>query len=162
MKFVEHENKIYPALQTNGNAARFALPFAKELLQGNGLDIGCNNPKWAYPGSIMIDLMIDDEWDAYNLPQGDYDYIFSSHCLEHLTDWVGALDYWGEHLKEGGVMFLYLPDYSQTYWRPWNNRKHLNIITPEFIKDYFEARDYKNIIVTGHDLNNSFYGVATK
>lgn len=162
IKTVTHDGKIYPEFQTNGNAARFAMPFAKELLQGNGLDIGCNRKDWAFPGAKMIDLEINDEWDAFNLPNEKYDYIFSSHCLEHINDWVGALDYWGKHLKAGGVMFLYLPHYSQTYWRPWNNRKHVNILTPEFIKDYFEARNYKNILVSGTDLYNAFYGVACK
>lgn len=162
MGVVEHAGKIYPKFQTNGNAARFAMPFAKEVLSGKGLDIGCNRAEWAYPGAKMIDLEIDDEWHAFNLPDEEYDYIFSSHCLEHIPDWVGALNYWGEHLKPGGVMFLYLPHYSQTYWRPWSNRKHVNILTPEFIHDYFEDRGYHNILVSGADLYNAFYGVACK
>lgn len=162
MEVVEHAGKIYPKFQTNGNAARFAMPFAKEVLSGKGLDIGCNRAEWAYPGAKMIDLEIKDEWHAFNLPDEEYDYIFSSHCLEHIQDWVGALDYWSEHLKPGGVMFLYLPHYSQTYWRPWNNRKHVNILTPEFIRDYFEDKGYHNILVSGADLYNAFYGVACK
>ena len=162
MEVVEHAGKIYPKFQTNGNAARFAMPFAKEVLSGKGLDIGCNRAEWAYPGAKMIDLEIDDEWHAFNLPDEEYDYIFSSHCLEHIPDWVGALNYWSEHLKPDGVMFLYLPHYSQTYWRPWSNRKHVNILTPEFIHDYFEDRGYHNILVSGADLYNAFYGVACK
>jgi|TARA_Y100000389_G_C17467722_1_gene527199 predicted SAM-dependent methyltransferase len=163
MKIVKHDNNIYPEFQTNGNAARFAMPFAKEMLSGNGLDIGCMKPEWAFPGAKMIDLKIDDEWDAFNLPDEKYDYIFSSHCVEHLCDWVGALDYWKDHLREGGIMFLYLPDYSQTYWRPWNNRKHMNILTPEYLKDYFTARNFSNILVSsGADLYNAFYAVAQK
>lgn len=162
MEVVEHDNKIYPKFQTNGNAARFAMPFAKEVLSGKGLDIGCNRAEWAYPGAKMIDLKIEDEWHAFNLPDEEYDYIFSSHCLEHIPDWVGALNYWGKHLKPGGIMFLYLPHYSQTYWRPWNNRQHVNILTPEFINDYFENKGYHNILVSGADLYNAFYGVACK
>jgi SAM-dependent methyltransferase len=162
MEVVEHAGKIYPKFQTNGNAARFAMPFAEEVLSGKGLDIGCNRAEWAYPGAKMIDLEIDDEWHAFNLPDEKYDYIFSSHCLEHIPDWVGALNYWSEHLKPGGVMFLYLPHYSQTYWRPWNNRKHVNILTPEFIHDYFKDQGYHNILVSGADLYNAFYGVACK
>ena len=68
IKTVTHDGKVYPEFQTNGNAARFAMPFAKELLQGNGLDIGCNRKDWAFPDAKMIDLEIDDEWDAFNLP----------------------------------------------------------------------------------------------
>jgi len=160
MKTIEHENKTYPLLQTEGFAAQYAFPFAKKMLFGEGLDIGCGKKEWKYPGAKAIDLAFEDDWDAYNLPEKEYDYIFSSHCLEHLTDWVGALDYWKTRLKNGGIMFLYLPHYSQTYWRPWNNRKHLSILQPEYLNDYFENRGYKNIITTGYDLNNAFYAVA--
>jgi SAM-dependent methyltransferase len=161
MDTLEFDGQIIPSFQAQGNAAQFALPFAKHMCKGRGLDIGGNNSNWAMPGAKLIDLELDDEWNAFNLPDNLYDYIFSSHCLEHLPDWVGALDYWGSRLDIGGVMFLYLPHYEQKYWRPWNNRKHVNVLTPEFIRDYFEARDYDNIIVTeGYDLNHSFYAIA--
>lgn len=162
MKTVHFDGETYPALQTNGQASRFAIPFAKEMLSGNGLDIGCNRPEWAFPGSIMIDTEIQDDYDAFNLPEGEFDYIFSSHCLEHIPDWVGALDYWNTRLRVGGTMFLYLPHYSQKYWRPWNNRKHINILQPEYLKEYFQTRGYQDIMVTGHDLYNAFYAVANK
>lgn len=162
MNIIEHESKIYPAFQSTGFAARFAFPFAKEMLFGKGLDIGCNRKEWAFPGAKMIDIEIDDEWDAFHLPDEEYDYIFSSHCLEHLTDWVGALNYWNTRLRVGGIMFLYLPHYSQTYWRPWNNQKHVNILEPKHLNDYFKNKHYKNIITTGSDLNNSFYAIAEK
>jgi SAM-dependent methyltransferase len=160
---VSHEGNLYLKLQTNGHAARFAIPFAKELLSGEGLDIGCNRREWAFPGATPIDLQINDQWDAYNLPDKQYDYIFSSHCLEHLPDWVGALDYWSTRLKDGGIMYLYLPDYSQTYWRPWNNRKHISVLTPTYLRDYFHARKFSKVIVTdGPDLYNSFTCVVEK
>jgi predicted SAM-dependent methyltransferase len=90
------------------------------------------------------------------------DYVFSSHCLEHLYDWVTVLDYWTFKLKSGGTLFLYLPDYSQEYWRPWNNRKHLNIFTPEIIFDYMKDNGYKNIFKSGVDLNNAFMVMGEK
>ena len=55
---------------------------------------------------------------------------------------------------------LYLPHYSQTYWRPWSNRKHVNILAPQYLKDYLVAGGWDNIMVTGPDLNNSFAVVA--
>lgn len=163
LKTVTHDNKLYPEFQTNGNAARFTMPFALEVLSGKGLDIGCMKPEWAFPGAKLIDLEIDDEWEAYHLPDEEYDYIFSSHCLEHLNDWVGALDYWNTRLRSGGIMYLYLPHYSQTYWRPWNNRKHLNILTPQYLRDYFEARGYAKVLVSeGPDIYNAFTCIAEK
>jgi hypothetical protein len=59
-------------------------------------------------------------------------------------------------------LFLYLPDYSQEYWRPWNNRKHKNIFSQQIIKDYLLQRGYKNIFISGVDLNNSFMVMCEK
>lgn len=159
---VESNGNTYPKFQTNGQASRFILPFAKEVLSGEGLDIGCMKKEWSFPGSTPIDLEFDDEWEAMNLPNRQYDYIFSSHCLEHLIDWVGVLDYWSTKLITNGTLFLYLPHYSQTYWRPWSNRKHVNILTPEYLKDYLEAREWKNIFVSERDLYNAFAVMADK
>ena len=163
IKTIEFNHNKYPFLQTEGFAAQYAFPFAKKILKGKGLDIGCGHVEWSFPGSIPIDSNIVNEWDANHLPDRKYDYIFSSHCLEHISDWVGTLDYWHTKLRHGGILFMYLPHYSQEYWRPWNNRKHTNVLTPEIIKDYLESRDWNNIFVTdGYDLNNSFYAIAEK
>ena len=162
MDIVQFNNKQYPEYQTNGNAARFIMPFAKEVLKGKGLDIGCGKKEWAFPNAQAIDISFDDEYDAMNLPKPKVDYIFSSHCLEHLPDWVRVLDYWSSKLKYGGILFLYLPHYSQEYWRPWNNKKHVNILTPSFLKDYLIHNDYNKINVTGKDLYNSFAVIAEK
>ena len=163
-----YAGKIYPKFQTEGNASQFAIPFAKKFCKGVGYDIGCNRIDWSFPGSIPVDLVFDDGKDAYNLPDEKVDYIYSSHCLEHLEDWVSALDYWTSKLKlskvinDGGQLFLYLPDYSQEYWRPWNNRKHRHVLTPEILKQYLTDRYYTQIFVSGVDLNNSFMITATR
>ena len=107
------------------------------------------------PESIPIDPSMN-EYNALNLPYKEMDYIFSSHCLEHLNDWTRVLDYWKDNLKEGGVLFLYLPDHSQIYWRPWFNKKHVNVFTKEIIYSYFYDNGFKNIFISGTDLNNSF------
>ena len=79
-----------------------------------------------------------------------------------MEDWVGVLDYWKTRLKLGGTLFLYLPDYSQVYWRPWNNRKHINILSPIIMKDYLEDRKFINIFISQVDLNNAFMIMAQK
>lgn len=179
---ISHQGKDYPSFQASGNAARFVIPFAQEVCKGVGVDVGCNRNEWAFPGAIPVDPVLN-QWDAYNLPWTNdlmhaskniydqakaflsingYDYIFSSHCLEHLPNWVQALDYWHSRLKSGGVVFLYLPDYSQTYWRPFFNRKHIHSFTPEIIGSYFKDQPgmWKNVFISGVDLNNSFIAMA--
>ncbi len=187
IEIIQHAGEIYPAFQASHNSARFILPFAQEICKGDGLDIGCGKREWAFPGAYCIDPALDEQakaaavdqklrdvrqelkelylngYDARNLPEGKkWDFIFSSHCLEHLDRWVDVLDYWYENLKIGGVMFLYLPDYSQSYWRPWANRKHLHAFTPEVISDYMENKGFIKVMVSGVDLNNSFCAIGEK
>jgi SAM-dependent methyltransferase len=152
---ISFKNHQYPKFQSEGYAAQFAIPYAKHVCKGMGIDVGCNRPEWAFPGASLIDPVIND-YDALNFPFNNLDYIFSSHCLEHLDDWIVVLDYWTSKLKKEGVLFLYLPHYSQVYWRPWNNRKHKHVFTPEIIKDYMEDRKYIDIFHSEKDLNNSF------
>lgn len=163
---IRYNQKIYPRFQSQGNAAQFAIPFAKQVCVGTGYDIGCNRVEWSLPGSIPIDPQIDKKYDALNLPihiHGKVDYIFSSHCLEHIiNDWYGVLQYWRDNLIDGGVLFLYLPDYSQEYWRPWNNRKHVHIFAPEILREAFRALSLNKTFVSGVDLNNSFIAMGEK
>lgn len=163
MKIIEFRGIKYPFFQSEGNAAQFAIPFAKHICHGRGLDIGCCKPAWSFPGSITIDIDFDDEYDAYNLPEDIYDYIFSSHCLEHLPNWVEALDYWTSKIAPGGHLFLYLPHPSQEYWLPFHNRKHIHSFDPAVIEKYLiHSGRYMNIFVTGADFNNSFIATAEK
>lgn len=161
---IEFKGSRYPDLQAEGNAAGWVKEFAKKILpEGIGYDVGCNREEWAYPGSMMIDKTFGG--DAYSLPYDNVDYIFSSHCLEHLYDWVAAVDHWHKNLKPGGIMFLYLPDMiTQKYWRMWHNRKHVTWMSPDVMNAYFEDMEdmWKDVVVTGVDLNNSFICIATK
>jgi hypothetical protein len=155
---IAFKNNLYPKFQSEGFSAQFIFPYAKRWCQGFGYDIGCGKEEWKLPNAKGIDLGFDDEWHAENLPDDKVDYIFSSHCLEHIDDWVGVLDYWTSKLTgdSPGTLFLYLPHYDQEYWRPWNNRKHTHAFTADTIKDYMESRGYVSIYSTGRDLNHSF------
>ena len=162
MKFINFNNKNYPSYQAEGFAAQFIFPFARKFCVGHGLDIGCSRKEWSLQGSTPIDIIFDDQYHALNLPDGTFDYIFSSHCLEHLEKWTLALDLWLSRIREGGILFLYLPDYSQEYWRPWNCDKHIHYFTSSIIIDYLKDRKMKNILYSGIDLNNSFSVVCEK
>ena len=163
---VNYKNKKYPAFQTKGHSAQFAIPFALYVCEGIGYDIGCNRVEWSLPGSIPIDPIINKKYSATNLPAslyGQVDYIFSSHCLEHISgDWYSVLQYWVNNLKPSGTLFLYLPDFSQEYWRPWNNRKHVHVFTPQILEDAFRSLKLQDIFVSGIDLNNSFMIMGVK
>ncbi len=91
MNLIKYKNKNYPKFQTEGFSAQYCFPFATKFCQGNGLDIGCSKKEWALPNAMPIDITFEDDYDALNLPDGSYDYIFSSHCLEHILDWPSVL-----------------------------------------------------------------------
>lgn len=169
IKTIEFNGKEYPEFQASGNAARFIIPFAKEVCKGDGLDIGCNRYEWKFQDAFPVDPVLN-QWEANLLPEPhdigifakDWDYIFSSHCLEHLHDWTGVLNYWKTKLRSSGVLFLYLPHPSQEYWLTWNNRKHVNILHPQDIENYLKSNGFKNVFVSGCDLNNSFVAMGEK
>lgn len=161
---ITFNGKHYPELQAKGNAMKFAIPFFKEIIgEGKtGYDIGCNREEWKFPSAIAIDTLLTPDYDAYNLPAMNVDYIVSSHCLEHLPDVVKALEYWKSKLHIGGVLCLYLPHPVQEYWLPVNNRKHLHVLFPDMIAQYLVALGYHDVFVTGYDLNCSFYAIGRK
>lgn len=175
---IQFRETNYPILQSQGFAAQYAFPFAEKVCKGVGIDIGYSNPDWKFPtalygvdhgkfsvGGIEKEMVNVDALNFHFEPSDRYvlDFVFSSHCLEHIPNWVEAIDYWGTHLKPGGVMFLYLPHCDfQEYWQPMFNRKHCNWLRPDMLQSYFNAGGWRNIFVTGHDLNYSFYAIAEK
>lgn len=159
---IEFKGEVYLKIQSEGFASEFCFPFAKKFCKGKGYDIGCNRLEWCFPGAIPIDPKIDDRFHALELPENEVDYIFSSHCLEHLHFWVDVLDYWHETLRVGGVLFLYLPHPSQKYWLPYNNRKHLNILHPKDIIAYCKDKGYSKVFCSKRDLNHSYTLIAEK
>lgn len=151
----EYKAKLYPSYIKTGNAASYIIPFAKEFCKGEGLDIG-GFFDWTFPGAKPINILIKDEWDAYNLPDKKYNYIFSSHTLEHLPDYVKAIEYWKEHLKSNGVLFLYLPHPDMEYWLPQNDRKHLHSFYPKDIDRLLKDLGFTNVLSSERDLYWSY------
>ena len=126
--------------------------FAKYFCEGKGLDVGAG--LWPLPDSIPI--------DANNLPEGPFDYIFSSHCLEHVVSPIAALEHWKTRIRSGGVLFLYLPHPDMEYWLPQNNRKHLHQWHPETMEKILVDLGFENIIRSERDLYWSYAIVGFK
>lgn len=148
----EYKGNLYPDYLKNGNAARFAIPAAVHFCRGDGLDIGAG--RWPLPGAEPVE--ISNGGNAMELPKGPFDYIFSSHCLEHLNDPVSALEHWKTRLRSGGVLFLYLPHRDCEYWRPQNCRKHRHQFHPIEMAEMVRDLGFINIIHTERDLGWSF------
>lgn len=107
------------------------------LLEGRGIDIGCG-----------ADKVTDDaeEWDMYQRGHGDatdmagvldetYDWVYSSHTLEHLDNPGRALQSWWRILKPGGRLIVTVPhrDLYEKRERPpskWNH-EHKVFFVPD-------------------------------
>lgn len=153
--FYKYKDCLYPSYLKCGNAAKFIIPFAKKFCIGTGLDIG-GFSDCIFPGAKIINILNNDDWEAGNLPDKKYDYIFSSHTLEHLDNYVEILSYWKKHLKPNGVLFLYLPHPKMEYWLPQNNRKHKHSFFPKEMKNLLIDLGFLPVIFSERDLLWSF------
>lgn len=154
----EYKGHLYPDYLKTGNASQHIVPTALHFCRGVGLDVGAN--KWPLPGATPVDWI--NGGDAMALPAGEFDYLFSSHCLEHLPDTVEALIHWRSRLKVGGVLFLYLPHPDMEYWLPQNCRKHLHSWEPEVMAQMLRDVGFINVIHSERDLAWSFAVVGVR
>jgi len=163
--FYKYKGELYPEYLSNGNAVSYIADFAKEHCRGKGLDIGSS--KWPLEGSIAVEN--DKELNAFKLDlfeNNSLDYIFSSHCLEHIENWQDALSLWIKKIKEGGIIFLYLPHQSMGLWSPggpWVEDEHKWAPSYQVINGFLESKgldiiDYNN----SKDKYYSFYIIAKK
>lgn len=154
----EFDGDTYPDYLRRGNAVQFFLPFAKHFCRGRGLDVGCGD--WPIEGAEGVDMKRGG--DAMALPAGPWDFIASSHCLEHVIDPVGALLHWKDVLRPGGVLALYLPHPDQKYWRPTRCRKHLHAWRPADMAQTLRDLGFVDVIHSERDLAWSFASIAFK
>jgi SAM-dependent methyltransferase len=70
---------------------------------------------------------IAEATDMGKLPSGAYDFVLSSHMLEHSTNPILALSEWKRLLKNDGILVLLLPDKKHTFdhRRPTTTLAHL-------------------------------------
>jgi len=147
-----YRGKKYPTYIRDGNAMQFIEPVARQFCKGIGIDVGCGD--WPLPGAVGVDFK--DGGDANAVPKGPWDYIFSSHCLEHIPHTVYTLLHWQANIKPGGVLFLYLPHPDMEYWRPENCRKHLHTFYPADVARMLETLGFVDVIHSERDLAWSF------
>jgi SAM-dependent methyltransferase len=154
----EYKGNHYPEYIRHGNAAQFIKPVAEQFCKGNGLDIGCGD--WPLAWAIPIEKRHGG--DALKLPDGEFDYVFSSHCLEHLPDYIKALEHWASRIKSGGVLFLYLPHPDMEYWLPQNCRKHLHSCYPAQMVKILKDMGFQSVIHSERDMAWSYCVVGYK
>jgi SAM-dependent methyltransferase len=97
-----YQGRFYPDYLTVGGAGHAIFREALKYCQGKGVDVGAG--LWPLPGAIPVDISRGpgkgksiSDFEDYSL-----DYVFSSHCLEHITDWRKAMYDWARKLRLAG------------------------------------------------------------
>lgn len=127
-------SKEYPGYLKHGNMAAAVRPLAAQYCAGRGVDIGAS--RWPLPGARPVEDTPEEDAHRLREADGSLDFVFSSHTLEHLDDWQGALRHWHAKLKPGGVLFLYLPHEVCSMWQPGINPAHRWAPSPPAVADF--------------------------
>jgi ADP-heptose:LPS heptosyltransferase/predicted SAM-dependent methyltransferase len=121
------------------------VPFTR----GRGLDLGCG-PSKAFPHFIGVDNYKDTQLFGVQMKpdvvcdvakldvfgSASMDFVYSSHCLEHIKDHKAALKEWWRVVKPGGYLCLYLPhkDFYPNIGTPGSNPDHVHDFMPSDIE----------------------------
>lgn len=92
--------------------------FHSKYFRGSGIDIGCGPDSLGKHKQFFPAITSIRPWD---MPDGDaqlmesvkdstYDFLVSSHCLEHLIDPYIALQNWIRIVKPGGHLIFTIPE----------------------------------------------------
>lgn len=114
--------------------------YATRYLVGEGIDIGAGNDSMAQYAEFFPLMKSCRGWD---IPDGDaqlmasvadetFDFVHSSHCLEHMRDPHEAFHNWLRILKPGGYMVCLVPDedlYEQGIFPSTFNDDHKHTFT---------------------------------
>jgi len=101
------------------------------LFSGEGIDIGCGLDP-IMPSARPFDMEHGDANEISKFVETQYDYVFSSHCLEHMHNPQSAILEWWKLVKPGGHLIFTVPDedlYEQGYFPSLFNYDHKNTFT---------------------------------
>ena len=154
-------SRQYPDYLKSGNAMSFCCYHAEIYCKGKGLDIG--PAKWSFLNARGIENTDEENAEKILEKDSSQDFIFSSHCLEHVKNWQHALDEWTRVLRTDGILYLYLPHPACRMWQPDVLPFHKHIFDPNTIEDQLLKRHYEILDISRFpDSCFSFYAVARK
>ena len=113
--------------------------FYKKYMNGIGLDIGFAGYTEGVVPILPNCIGVDKDYPGYDgktLPFADQsqDYVYSSHCLEHIEDYVKAWQEWHRVVKVGGFIVVVVPHqylYEKQRYKPSRgNQDHKRFYTP--------------------------------
>ncbi|HVX15492.1 MAG TPA: methyltransferase domain-containing protein [Pirellulales bacterium] len=109
--------------------------YASHFFVGDGIDIGSGRDPLGQYKNQFPSMRSCREWDLADgdaqlltgINDNSYEFLHSSHCLEHMHDPVEALHNWFRVIKPFGHMVVLIPDedlYEQRVWPSRYNEDH--------------------------------------
>ena len=86
----------------------------EKYLKGNGIDIGAgDDPLQIVNGTTRpFDMRDGDAQYMNGIEDNVFDFVYSSHCLEHMIDINIAINNWTRILKPTGFLYITVPDFD--------------------------------------------------
>jgi len=108
--------------------------FFELYCKGKGLDIGFGGDKIS-ENAVGFDFEDGDAQYIKSIKDESYDFVYSSHTLEHMPDPHTAIKNWFRVVKPGGYLILYVPHrdlYEKKKTLPSRfNLSHLHFFLPD-------------------------------
>lgn len=107
-KYLNGKRPFVPGETSKARLRRIRESFFENYLYGNGLDIG-------FGGDLVVanargwDFEHGDAQYLNGLEDEQFDFVYSSHTLEHMPNPGIALRNWYRVLKKGGYLIIYIP-----------------------------------------------------
>jgi SAM-dependent methyltransferase len=131
--------------------------FATHYFVGEGIDVGSGSDPLTrvapfFPLIKSVVTFDTPDGDAQLLgkhPDNRFDFLHSSHCLEHLRDPYEGLRNWVRVVRPGGYLIVLVPDedlYEQGVWPSTFNRDHKHTFT------IYKSRSWSPVSVNLTDL----------
>jgi SAM-dependent methyltransferase len=107
-KYLKGKRPVVRAETFKAKQRRIKEGFFDKYTIGKGLDIGYGGDLVS-PNAAGFDFEHGDAQYLAEINNEQYDFVYSSHTLEHLADPAAALKNWYRVLKKGGYLILYIP-----------------------------------------------------
>lgn len=131
--------------------------FFEKYCTGEGLDIGYG-ADLIVPNCSGWDLRNGDAQYLEGIPDESFDFVYSSHCLEHMFDVRIALKNWFRVVKKGGWLIVAVPHrdlYEKKTLLPsrWNvDHKHMFLIGRAREPDTLDLVEEIRAALDGYDI----------
>lgn len=133
-----------------------------DYFRGKGIDIGCGddclNPSM-FGGIVSVQpydaLTGGDANTCADLRDNQFDFVYSSHCLEHMRNPYTAIRNWIRICKPGGYLIICVPheifyekckwpsmfngDHKTSWTLEWKSDLPQSIHTPEFLGEIADS-----------------------